>query len=343
MRHNNKKKNNFKVGIDLLGNDNGDKTLLQSVIAYILSSKIEDVDFVLFGKDDLLNDFENAKQKVLDSNIDINLSYIVVKDFISMNDHPILAIRRKKNSSIYRGISFLKESKIDAFISAGNTGALMSAAQTMLPKLPKISRLALIALLPTLKDPIAVVDIGANITCKPHHLLQFAIMGAAFQKYYGNITTPRVGILNIGEEAKKGTSTLREAYKGLKLMSKKNKNITFCGNIEGNIVFDGDIDVLLTDGFTGNVFLKTAEGITKFIMKLLSNNDCDKEVTSKQLLKKQLFLDASAGAILLGTKKIVVKCHGYASPQSFVSSIRETIKLCKTSLPSSLEKFILEK
>ncbi len=183
-----------------------------------------------------------------------------------MDDDPLIAVRRKKDSSLCQGLQYLKEKKIDAFVSAGNTGALLFAAKTTLKTLKGIDRPALLALLPTKKKEVAVLDVGANLSLKPDHIVQFAQMGIAYQKSRG-IENPIVGLLNIGIEAKKGTPQLQEAY--LKLDAMNRDQPFFAGNIEGKDVFHGNIDVLVTDGFTGNVFLKTAEGIAAFILEQL--------------------------------------------------------------------------
>lgn len=186
-----------------------------------------------------------------------------------MEDAPLAAIRSKRGSSLCIGIRMLKEGLLQAFISAGNTGALIACAKIELPELPGVERPALMTLLPTRLGEMAVLDVGANTTYKVKHLVQFAAMGVAYQKSRG-IEVPKVGLLNIGSEARKGTPELQLAYNELLALSKKkNASFSFSGNIEGRDVFNGEIDVLITDGFTGNVFLKTAEGIAAVIMEEL--------------------------------------------------------------------------
>ncbi len=160
-----------------------------------------------------------------------------------------------------RGIRNLKERDIDAFVTAGNTGALIAAATIILPMLPEVARPALMALLPTRKGLVTVIDVGGNVSVKAPQLVQFAKMGVAFQRTYRNCPNPTVGLLNIGAESKKGTPEHRQAYDALS----EAPNMTFIGNVEGREVFQGRVDVLATDGFTGNVFLKTSEGVSSFI------------------------------------------------------------------------------
>lgn len=192
-----------------------------------------------------------------------------------MNDDPLTALRQKKGSSIALGIRLLKKKQIDAFVSAGNTGALIASATISLPKLPGITRPALLAVLPTKLSSVAVVDVGGSVSCKAHHLLKYAYMGAAYQKCTAGIEVPKVGLLNIGAESRKGTSLVRQAYQLLKeacqISSATNSSpyMEFHGNIEGRDVFQSNIDVLVTDGFTGNVLVKTSEGIADVIFEYL--------------------------------------------------------------------------
>ena len=223
---------------------------------------------------------------------------------IEMEDPPLLALRRKKQSSLLIGLRMLKEGIIDAFVSAGNTGALVSGAKVILSTFSGIQRPALLALMPTKQQPIAVLDVGANVSATADHLVQFAHLGAAYQRARG-IAVPAIGLLNIGSEATKGAPEQKQAYKTLKNLP------YFMGNIEGQSAFEGTVNVLVTDGFTGNVFLKTAEGV----LDLLS-------VTPPQQVE-------FAGALLIGVNGLVVKCHGAASPRSFIQTIQGAIGLAE--------------
>ena len=249
-------------------------------------------------------------------------------DFIAMDENPLVALRRKKEASICVGLRLLKEGKIDAFVSAGNTGALVTASKMILSPLPQILRPALLALIPTKKRPVAVLDVGANVQVKAAHLVQFAMMGAAYLRSRG-VENPAIGMLNIGSEALKGTSDLRLAYR--ELQGLENPPFRFAGNIEGKSVFDGDVDALITDGFTGNVFLKTAEGIANLILDRL-NAELPQESLKKlgsQLtdLQRHLHYAEYPGALLAGVRGIVIKCHGYSTPQAFVNAVRGAVDL----------------
>lgn len=263
---------------------------------------------------------------------ELDPSFDIVKSsqIIEMDDDPLLAVRRKKDSSLCKGLQYLKDKKIDAFVSAGNTGALLLAAKTTLKTIPGIDRPALLALLPTKKKEVAVLDVGANLSLTSEHILQLAAMGIAYQKSRG-IENPTVGLLNIGTEAMKGTPHHRETY--LKLDAMNRDRQVFAGNIEGKAVFQGDIDVLVTDGFTGNVFLKTAEGIADFILEELENTSRETSFSHLQHelsnLRSRMHYAEYPGAILCGVNGIVIKCHGDSSPETFMHGIKGALRLVK--------------
>lgn len=301
------------IGVDLMGSDTPPEELVQALIQ--LGEQAFPAEFLVFASPETVG------------MLPASLSSVVCADTITMDDDPSLAVRRKKESSLSQGLRYLNGKAIDAFISAGNTGALLLASKTTLKTLPGIDRPALLALLPTYKSELAVLDVGANLSLKSHHILQFAAMGIAYQKSRG-IENPTVGLLNVGVEAIKGTPQIREAYAKLELLNRDRP--TFLGNIEGRDVFRGDIDVLVTDGFTGNVFLKTAEGLASFIlhqleMKAMGGPSVLKhEIAS---LRERLYMTEQPGAILCGVDGIVVKCHGNTTSETFLSSIKGAARL----------------
>jgi phosphate acyltransferase len=324
----NQQQNKPVIGIDLLGNDNSPIDLLNDLLKY--TANREDSDFVFLGTEDTYNYF-------LKNSPSNNMSFSLVKDTISIEDNPLFAIRRKKNSSISIGMKLLKEKKIDALVSAGNTGALMASAKMMLPMLPSISKAALLALVPTKKSPLVIIDVGANINCKASHLTNFAKIGIAFQKIR-YIDKPIVALLNIGSEEKKGTIELRKAYQQLNELAKKNKNFSFLGNIEGKEVFNGDVNILVTDGFTGNIFLKTAEGLASFMLDKISESSNVNSIVAFEDLKKRLHYESYPGAILCGFDGIVVKCHSYSNSKAIIKAINGAIDLINKDFIKVLTK-----
>lgn len=304
------------VGIDLLGSDTPPKELLEAIVAFKTHLK-PSVHLTLFGLRDLAY-----------SALPGDIFFHTASQVIEMEDNPLYAVRRKKDSSLYLGVQMLKEGHLDAFISAGNTGALIAASKLLLPTLPGVDRPALLTLLPTRKTEIAVLDVGANTSYKAKDLLQFALMGAAFQKSRG-IMHPKVGLLNVGSEAKKGTPELRTVYESLKKMP--SPPFIFIGNIEAREVFQGGIDVLVTDGFTGNIFLKTAEGIGVVILDELEESMREQEFShlnpTLAKLRHHLHFAKYPGALLAGIEGIVIKCHSNACIESVLSSITSAVRL----------------
>jgi glycerol-3-phosphate acyltransferase PlsX len=320
------------IGIDLLGSDISPRDLLREILLFCKELS-PSVQLTLFGTPGL---FAAARPPTP------NVFFHVVKEVIAMDDPPLMAIRRKKESSLCIGIKMLKEGHLNAFISAGNTGALMAYAKMQLSSLPQVERPALLTLLPTRHKEIAVLDVGANTSYKAKQLVQFAAMGVAYQRSRG-VKTPIVGLLNIGSEAKKGTPELQKVYNQLRTASQKSSaSYAFAGNIEGRDVFQGEIDVLVTDGFTGNVFLKTAEGIAAVILEELENSpleECSphmKGILSE--LRQRLHYAEYPGALLCGVNGIVIKCHGTSSPQSFIRSITTATRLVQHNFLTQVRK-----
>lgn len=235
--------------------------------------------------------------------------YVVADEVIEMDEMPLVSLRKKKRASMLEGLRLLQKGEIQAFVSLGNTGALVSGSKMLLRAFKSILRPALITLMPTRKKPIAVLDVGANVQAKSKHLVQFATLGTLYQKARG-ILAPKVGLLNIGTESLKGTSELQEAFYQLQ----KDPKIDFVGNVEGKTVFEGNVDVLVTDGFTGNVFLKTAEGIASLILDSLGADPSHSSFQS-------LHYSAYPGALLLGVQGVVIKCHGYSTETGFKNAL----------------------
>lgn len=304
-------KRKFRIGIDLMGSDNAPASLLHAA-ASLVSCLPSHVELLAISTPDC-------------AIIEPSLKWHHAAEVIEMGENPLSALRKKKQSSICVGLRLLKAGTIDAFICAGNTGALVSASKMILGTFAGILRPALVTLMPTKKKPVAVLDVGANLKAKALHLIQFARLGIAYQKARG-IQHPRVGILNIGSEASKGTLEIQAAYKQLERLPH------FTGNIEGKSVFDGEVDVLVTDGFTGNIFLKTAEGIASLVLDRLHSQPDHLQATQAHLadLQRYLYYAEHPGAFLCGVRKIVIKCHGYSTPEAFANAIRGAIELVES-------------
>lgn len=263
----------------------------------------------------------------------------VVEEEISMEDDPLAAVRLKKESSVVVGLRLLKERNIDAFVSAGNTGAIVAAAALILPKMG-LDRCCLLASLPTKKDPLAVLDVGGFLDPTPEILLQYARIGAFYQRALLGKETPNVGLMNIGVESKKGTGEVREAYRLLK--QEEGGQFHFVGNIEGREAFEGGVDVLVTDGFTGNVLLKVSQGVSSFIFDYLKSEI--KEILNDEVhqviddLHRHFRYDEHPGAFLCGVEGLVIKCHGAATVRSMIQSILGAKRLVQIDIINQIKR-----
>jgi glycerol-3-phosphate acyltransferase PlsX len=254
-----------------------------------------------------------------------NLRICHASETVDMSEPPASAIRKKKDSSIAVAMRLLKEGEADAFVSAGNTGAVVAGALVSIGRLHGVSRPAIATFYPTSRHRAVFLDVGANSVCTPKNLLQFGVMGSVFAQYHLGIGEPRVGLLNIGEEKSKGTDMVRAAYELL-----KNSTIKFVGNVEGRDVMAGAADVVVCDGFVGNVVLKFSESILSYMSQMF-RNEIKKSTRAKlgALLLKGVFssfrtrLDYAeyGGAPLLGVDGVVIICHGKSSVRAIKNAI----------------------
>ena len=265
-----------------------------------------------------------------------------------MVDIPTQAIKHKKDSSMVVGFNMLKEGKGDVFISAGNSGALLTGATLLVGRIKGIDRPALAGILPSYKNRLMLMDCGSNTNCKPINLLQFAQMASIYLKNTFNMDkNPTVGLLNIGTEETKGNELIKESYKLLKEKSEE-LNINFVGNVEGRDAFSGELDILVTDGFTGNIFLKTVEGLGKFVKRSLKES-MKKNIfsiigtlpalPSIKRFAKVMDYKEYGGALFLGVKNPVVKAHGSSDEKLFEFTIKQAEQFVENQ---AVEKLIKE-
>ncbi len=297
----------MRIGVDLMGSDSSPQVLYQGVLDAI-DKLPENVTLCVFS---------TQKLEPPHPRVELHL----VTEFISMEEDPLSSIRLKKDSSLVVGIRSLKDKYIEGFVSAGNTGALIAFSSIALTLLPGIDRAALLAVLPAQTGSFVMLDVGGTHSIKSKNLVQFAQMGAEYQRSLSKIEIPRVGLLNIGIESKKGTVDEQEAYRMLQeLAQNPEAGIKFVGNVEGREAFEGKVDVLVTDGFTGNVMLKTSEGVSSFIFSHLHNAmpGLRRELED---IRKHFSYDEYPGALICGIKGIVMKCHGAALPSAVKNSI----------------------
>ena len=251
-----------------------------------------------------------------------------------MEDSPTKAIKSKKDSSMVVGFNMLKEGKGDVFLSAGNSGALLAGATLLVGRIKGIDRPALAAMLPAFEGRFLLMDMGANTNCKTINILQFAQMASIYLKNTFNIEKPKIGLLNNGTEETKGNDLMKESFQLLKEHAEE-YGFEFYGNIEGRDAFSGAVDAVVTDGFTGNIFLKTTEGVGKMVKKNL-NKEAKKNIFTKismlpalpiiKRFAKSMDYKEYGGALFLGVKQPVIKCHGSSDEKLFVYTLKQAVK-----------------
>lgn len=322
----------MKLIFDINGGDNKSEIIKGAIEA----SNEFDTDIILVGREDFIK--ENLQE--LDYNKD-KVEIVDAKENIENNEDPAFALRRKKDSSIVIAMTLLKEKKGDALISAGSTGALLAGGLFIVGRIKGIKRAVLPTTIPGMKSNTMVIDSGANMDTSPELLLEFATLGEVFLKEYYKIDSPRVGLLNVGSEEGKGNSLYKETYKVL-----KDSNINFVGNIEARDIMNNDVDLLVCDGFDGNILLKSIEGVVDFAVKnvfhSLEKSDLDDEskaLFSKFLMTKFKNLDAKevGGTILLGIDGNIIKAHGNSDERAIKNAAKYAISIVESNVVKKIK------
>ena len=327
------------IAIDAMGGENSPYKVLKGV--EIFSNKNPDVHIKLFGNKNEI--FLNIKEKkIIINNYDIFHTDDDVKD----DDNTNTILRSRKNSSIYKGLEFVKNEENSGFVSSGNTAAIMILSRLHLGMIEGIDRPAICSLIPNQKNYSLMLDLGANVTVSPSNLLQFALMGLCYFTVINSKSKPKIGILNIGTENNKGLEFLQEASD---LISKSFLKDYFIGFIEPNKITTGDCDIIISDGYTGNIMLKSAEGISDFIMsnlrsmynKSLINKLSYKLIESDlKKLKDRVNPEIYNGATLIGLNGISIKSHGNASPLAFSYALNKCLDFISNDLNKQIVKSI---
>lgn len=306
-----------RIAIDCMGGDHGPSVTVPAAIQFLVERT--DAHLILVGQEDVLRPLLGSQGE------NPRLRIVHASEVVEMDESPALALRNKKDSSMRVALNLVKAGEADACVSAGNTGALMAISRFVLKMLPGIERPALCGPLPTVKGHTHVLDLGANIDCSAEHLLQFGIMGAMLIAAMEHKERPTVGLLNIGEEEIKGNEVVKAAADLLRA-----SGLNFIGNVEGDGIFKGDADVVVCDGFVGNVALKASEGLAQMLASSLRSEFKRNWLTKLAALaaisvlnnfKRRFDHRRYNGAILLGLKGISVKSHGSADVLSFGNAI----------------------
>jgi phosphate acyltransferase len=322
------------IALDAMGGDFGPEELITGAI---LAIKQAGIKITLVGDASLLQSYVNKNSE--GAGCAPLLEIVHASEVVQMDEYPVDAIRRKKDSSIMVAFELVKQGQADGVVSAGNSGATLAAALRKLGRVKNVSRPGIASMFPTLKKPVTIMDIGANVDCRPLHLLQFGVMASAFSELY-KIEKPRVGILSIGEETGKGNHLVRETYE---LLQKSSLN--FIGNVEGRDVYKGDVDVIVCDGFVGNNILKVSEGLADAILQML-RAEISKSPLAKigyllakpafKRFKKRVDYTEYGGAPLLGINGTGIVCHGKSNAQAIKNAILEAVRMVENNIKDKI-------
>lgn len=324
----------MKIIVDAFGGDKAPEEIIRGCVAAIASQKVEII---------LVGDSEKIDKVLDDENLDdegIEIAH--APEMVTMEDDPTDAVRNKKNSSMMFGLKLLKEGYGDAYVSGGNTGALMMGATLIVKRMKGVKRAALATILPSKTGPVILLDCGANVECTPEQLVEFGVMGTYYMRGMYSLDEPEVGLVNIGTESHKGTAMHQKAYQ---LLESK-EDINFIGNVEPRTLMEGGLQIAVCDGFTGNIVLKSIEGMSQFFIGEL--RDIFSAGTSARMafaavrngvvnMKKKLDYKEIGGAPLMGISKPVIKAHGSSNARAIESAIRQAVKIVNAGLYPELE------
>ena len=321
----------MSVAVDAMGGDRGPDVLVKGAVD---AARDHGAEIILVGIEDMLKDTLQRQ-----GGGDLPISIYPASQVVDMKESPADSLRQKKDSSIRVVFELVRQGKANAVVSAGNSGATLATAMVALGRINGV-RPAIATLMPTLKKPVAMIDVGANVDCKPLHLLQFGIMGSVFAGELLDNSRPRVGLLSIGAEDTKGNQLVKRAYDLL-----VDSGLNFVGNVEGSEVFKGDVDVIVCDGFVGNICLKLSEGLAKAILTMLKSEIGESLMAEMgyplgsafQRFYKIIDYAEYGGAPLLGINGIAIICHGLSGSKAVKNAIQLAHELAKIELADKLE------
>ena len=313
----------MKIAIDGMGGDHAPKAVVEGIIKAL--SEYKGIEYYITGPKEQIE--EELKNYTYDKSL---VTIIDAKEVISPNEHPVMALKKKKDSSLYKALKLVKDKECDAVISAGSTGAFLAGCTLVVGRIKGIERPALAPIMPGKNGSFMVVDAGANVDCKPNYLVQFAKMGKLYYQGVLGVQNPSVGLVNIGAEEEKGNELTKATHKLLK----EEKELNFVGNIEPRDVSKGDTNVLVCDGFVGNTILKMYEGVASTLLGMIKEEILSSGLMSKlgAVLLKPVFKSLKikfdykevGGAPFLGVDGICIKAHGSSDGKAFKNAIRQT-------------------
>lgn len=322
------------IALDAMGGDRGPEELIRGALHAV---KEADLNVSLVGNEALLQSHLTSLSP--DTSTVSKIKIVHSSQVVEMSDNAIDAIRKKKDTSVMVAFDLVKQGEASAAVSAGHSGATLAAAVRKLGRLKGVSRPGIASIFPTVKKPVVIMDIGANVECRPQHLFQFAVMASAYSKSH-NISDPRVGLLTIGEETGKGNSLVKETYSML-----DESSLNFIGNVEGRDVYQGDVDVVVCDGFVGNICLKISEGLVDAAMKML-REEIMKSTLAKigfllakpafRAFKKRVDYSEYGGAPLLGVNGTGIVCHGKSDEIAIKNAILQAATMVRKEVNSDI-------
>lgn len=326
----------YVIAVDAMGGDNAPDAIVAGAVQAV--REFEDIKVLLSGPEDRIRDLIRDAQDVAD-----RIEIIPADEVIAMDEAPMMAVRKKVNSSMVQAMLAVREKRAGAVVSAGSTGAVLACGMLRLGRIPGIERPALAPVIPGAKKPFLLIDSGANVDCQPKYLNQFGLMGSVYMKSVMGISDPAVGLVNIGAEAEKGNKLTKEAYQ----LMQAQKSYRFVGNAEARDIPGGDFDVVVADGFDGNIILKYTEGIVKSLLGMLKDGLMSSTMTkigaalSKPAfreLKHKLDYNAHGGAPMLGVEGAVVKAHGSSGDVAIKNAIRQAREMLAGDVVGKIRK-----
>jgi len=324
----------YRVVLDVMGGDFAPSSTLKG--AKLALQKFPELHLCLVGKESILKDFKEEER--------VSLYY--TEEFVGMDESPKDALKKKKKASIFKGLELLKDGEAQAFVSAGNSGVIVAGAIFILGRIEGVRRPAIATLIPSLKEPFVLIDAGANVDSKPFDLFQFGLMGSIFLEKVWKREKPKIALLSIGEEMGKGNVLVKKAHQFF-----INSNLNYVGNIESRDIFRGDVDVVVCDGFIGNICLKLSEGLAEVILEMLKSEVKNSFVYILGMklaegaiknFKKKADWREHGGAPLLGVKGNVIIAHGRSDAIAIENAIKVAINFIKFDPIKQLEKAIIE-
>ena len=324
----------IKIALDAMGGDNAPEEIIKGARFAVENFNIE---IMLVGDQTIIRNYFDHHPRI---------KVVHASQSIEMEEPPLQAYKKKKDSSIHVGLNLVKDGQAQAFLSAGNTGAVMSCSLFILGRIPGVDRPALASVIPTKKGHALMLDMGSNVDSKPIHLEQYALMGHFFSSQVLHVDNPKVGLINIGEEEEKGNQLTQEAYEHLK----ENRTLNFVGNLEGKDILFHKADVIVCDGFVGNTLLKFGEGLVDFILSEIKQGVQNASIFSKigavlmkpvfKKIKKRIDYEEYGGAPLLGINGVSLVAHGKSSEKAIASAIRTAIEAVETGMIQKISSAI---